>query len=117
MVIFDMNKQKAPGPDGFSPGFFQRAWSIVGEEVSEAILEFFQTGQLLQRANATILTLVPKKKNSASMGDYRPISCCNIIYKCITKILANRLLPGLHDIINSNQEALFLEEASQKTLC
>jgi hypothetical protein len=77
MVIFDMNKQKAPGPDGFSPGFFQRAWSIVGEEVSEAILEFFQTGQLLQRANATILTLVPKKKNSASMADYRPISCCN----------------------------------------
>jgi len=104
-VIFAMNKQKALGPDGFFAGFYQRAWSIVGEDVSNAVLEIFQIGRLLQRVNATILTLVPKKKNPATMGDYRPISCCNIIYKCITKILANRLLPGLDNIISSNQWA------------
>jgi hypothetical protein len=40
-VLFAMNKQKAQGPDGFSAGFFQRAWSIVGEDVSDAIKEFF----------------------------------------------------------------------------
>jgi hypothetical protein len=40
-VIFAMNKLKAPGPDGFSAGFYQRAWPIVGKEVTDAVLEFF----------------------------------------------------------------------------
>jgi hypothetical protein len=39
------------------------------------------------------------------MGDYRPISCCNLIYKCITKILANRLIPGLQEVMSPNQGA------------
>jgi hypothetical protein len=40
-VIFAMNKHKAPGPDGFSAGFYQKAWTIVGQDVSDAVLEFF----------------------------------------------------------------------------
>ncbi len=39
--MFSLNKNKALGPDGFSAGFFQRAWPIVGEDVIEAILDFF----------------------------------------------------------------------------
>jgi hypothetical protein len=39
------------------------------------------------------------------MGDFRPISCCNLIYKCITKLLANRLVPCLEAIISPNQTA------------
>jgi hypothetical protein len=77
----------------------------VGDEVCEAVLEFFQTGMLLKEVNSTIPTLVPKKKNDVFMGDYRPISCCNLVYKCITKILANRLVSGLEDFISSNQGA------------
>jgi hypothetical protein len=37
------------------------------------------------------------------MGDYRPISCCNVVYKCITRVLANRLRLGLNDVVSSNQ--------------
>jgi hypothetical protein len=59
--------------------FFHKAWPIVGDEVCEAVLEFFQTGRLLKEVNSTILTLVPKKKNDVFMGDYRPISCCNLV--------------------------------------
>jgi hypothetical protein len=39
------------------------------------------------------------------MGSYRPISCCNVIYKCFSKILANRLLLGLNEIISLNHGA------------
>jgi hypothetical protein len=39
------------------------------------------------------------------MGDFMPISCCNLVYKCITKILANRLVAGLDEVISSNQGA------------
>jgi hypothetical protein len=69
--------------------FFKHAWPIIGGDVLDAIKSFFVSSKLLKRVNATIITLVPKKINPASMGDYRPISCCNFIYKCITKILAN----------------------------
>jgi hypothetical protein len=60
---------------------------------------------LLKEVNATIITLVPKKINPSSMGDFRPISCCNVIYKCITKILSNRMLPFLADLVGMNQSA------------
>jgi len=80
-VVMSMNKSKAPGLDGFSAGFFHKAWLIIGSDVCDAVLEFFNSGLLLKEVNSTILTLVPKKKNASSMGDYRPISCCNIVYK------------------------------------
>ena len=38
---------------------------------------------MLKEVNATILTLVPKKVNPFAMGDFRPIACCNVVYKCI----------------------------------
>jgi hypothetical protein len=103
--MFSMKGNKAPGPDGFSASFYQKAWPVVGSCVEEAVLEFFGSGKLLKEVNSTIITLVPKKRNPSSMGDYRPISCCNVIYKCITKVLANRLLPGLDEVLSSNQGA------------
>lgn len=67
---------------------------------------FFHTShQLLKEVNATIITIVPKKPNPMKMGDFRPISCCNLIYKCITKILANRLVSCLDAIISPIQTA------------
>jgi hypothetical protein len=39
-TIFSMNKNKVPGPYGFSDGFFHKAWPIVENGVVEAILEF-----------------------------------------------------------------------------
>ncbi|XP_020253878.1 uncharacterized protein LOC109830936 [Asparagus officinalis] len=38
---------KAPGPDGFNVAFFKSSWSVVGDEVTQAVDEFFKTGKLL----------------------------------------------------------------------
>lgn len=68
-----------------------------------AILSFFNDGKFLKEVNATIITLFPKVPNPNKMGDCRPISCCNIIYKCITKIHANRLRPCLNGVVSANR--------------
>ncbi|XP_011101788.1 uncharacterized protein LOC105179850 [Sesamum indicum] len=31
-AVFDIDEDKAPGPDGYSSGFFKAAWPIVGQE-------------------------------------------------------------------------------------
>ena len=55
--------------------------------------------------NSTILALVPKKLDSLEMRDYRPIACCNVLYKVVSKIVANRLKRLLPEIIAENQSA------------
>ena len=64
---------------------------------------FFSSGKLLKEFNTTIITLVPKVSNTSTMGDFRPISCCNTMYKIISKVLANRLKYVLPHIINKSQ--------------
>lgn len=45
------------------------------------------------------------------MSEVRPISCSTGLYKGITKILANKLLPSLVTILSQNQTA-FLPKRS-----
>ncbi|KAL2251925.1 UNVERIFIED_CONTAM: hypothetical protein Sindi_2314800 [Sesamum indicum] len=59
-AVFDIAEDKAPGPDGYSSGFFKAAWQVVGQEVTKAVLDFFKTGKLLKQVNSTILALIPK---------------------------------------------------------
>lgn len=40
-AFFSLPKNKTCGPDGFSPEFFTGCWSVVGPEITEAVLEFF----------------------------------------------------------------------------
>ncbi|XP_022030846.1 uncharacterized protein LOC110931776 [Helianthus annuus] len=104
-AMFSIGDNKAPGPDGFTSVFFKKTWDIVGEEVSDAIMQFFDNGKLLQQVNHTIIALVPKVPTPSSVLDYRPISCCNVILKCISKILADRIKGSLGGLVNINQSA------------
>ncbi|KAL2252862.1 UNVERIFIED_CONTAM: hypothetical protein Sindi_0080900 [Sesamum indicum] len=103
--VFDIAEDKAPGPDGYSSGFFKAAWPVVEEEVTRAVLDFFTTGKLLKQINSTILTLIPKVHTPMSVNDFRPISCCNVLYKIIAKLLVQRLSNLLDKIISPCQTA------------
>uniref|UniRef100_A0A803P6B0 Reverse transcriptase domain-containing protein n=1 Tax=Cannabis sativa TaxID=3483 RepID=A0A803P6B0_CANSA len=104
-AMFQMHPDKSPGPDGMTPGFFQRCWHIVGRDVFRLVQEFFVTGSFPTSLNATNVVLIPKKKNPRSMGDLRPISLCNVLYKVISKVLANRLKVVLPYVISDTQSA------------
>lgn len=70
-----------------------------------AIAEFFRNGRLLKDLNSTTIVLIPKSIAACRLGEFRPISCCNLVYKVITKIIANRLKPILQKSISRNQAA------------
>ncbi|KAL0444694.1 UNVERIFIED_CONTAM: hypothetical protein Slati_2192100 [Sesamum latifolium] len=44
--IFDIAEDKAPGPDSFSSAFYKAAWSVIGDEITEAVQEFFHSDKL-----------------------------------------------------------------------
>lgn len=104
-TMFKLNENKSPGPDGLTSGFFKAAWKIVGTETITSIKNFFATAFLPYSMNSTILTLVPKRQGASAVTDFRPISCCNTIYKLISKLLVKRLKPLLPPLILPNQTA------------
>lgn len=99
-TMFSLAKGKAPGPDDFNVDFFKSSWEIVGPSITLAIKDFLRSGSLLKETIANVLALVPKVPNASLMNDFRPIACYNMVYKCITKILANRVASVLSSIIS-----------------
>ncbi|GJT08973.1 hypothetical protein Tco_0843435 [Tanacetum coccineum] len=104
-AVFLMENDKSPGPDGFTAAFFKEAWDIIDTDVINVIREFFVNGKLLKEINHTIIALIPKVASPARVNDFRPISCCNVLFKCITKILSNRIKESLKSLISPNQSA------------
>nr|GEX15550.1 RNA-directed DNA polymerase, eukaryota, reverse transcriptase zinc-binding domain protein [Tanacetum cinerariifolium] len=119
-AMYSIDDNKAPGPNGYNAKFFKKAWNIVGNDVCRAVEEFFLSvgndvcraveefflsGKLLGELNATLITLVPKVSTPIKVTNFRPISCCNVAYKCISKIITNMIKNVLDTIVDKNQSA------------
>ncbi|GJV12664.1 hypothetical protein Tco_1354205 [Tanacetum coccineum] len=104
-ALFSIGDDKSPGPDGFSAAFFKEAWIVIGQDIYNAVREFFRNGTMLKEINHTIIALLPKVKTPTRVTDFRPISCCNVLFKCISKLIANRIKHCLKSIISANQSA------------
>ncbi|CAI9288727.1 unnamed protein product [Lactuca saligna] len=104
-ALFDIEDDKAPGPDGYSAKFFKSMWTIIGEDFCLAVKEFFANGKILKEINSTVIALVPKVNSPGKVSDFRPISCCSVIYKCISKIIVGRVRNHLGSIVADNQSA------------
>ncbi|XP_074374427.1 uncharacterized protein LOC141714831 [Apium graveolens] len=76
-AIKSMHPDKASGPDGLNPTFFQHFWKLIGKE----------------------------KEKVEEVKDLRPIAMCNVLYKIVAKVLANRLKRVLPGLISEEQSA------------
>lgn len=103
--MFDMAPYKAPGPDGLPAGFYQKAWSIVGDSICSLVETYFETGTLPDGINDTLISLIPKVACPESVTQFGPISLCNVCYKVITKVMVNRMKPLLEKLVSREQSS------------
>lgn len=103
--LFGMHPDKSPGPDGMSPRFFQKYWQVVGDDIVKLVQNFFTTGKFEEYITETNIMMIPKKQNPETMADLRPIALCNVVYKVVSKVLANRLKHILNGVISESQSA------------
>ncbi|GJS34666.1 hypothetical protein Tco_0533048 [Tanacetum coccineum] len=85
-AVWDCGTNKSPGPDGFSFGFYRRFWYLIENDVYDVV-----------------------NPGANTVKDFRPISLIGSVYKIIAKILANRLVGVLGDIVNEVQSAFIAD--------
>ena len=85
--IFQLDRDKAPGPDGFTIAVFQDCWDVIKEDLVSVFVEFHRSGIINQSTNASFIVLLHKKNMSKKILDFKPISLITSLYKIIAKVL------------------------------
>ncbi|KAK4383266.1 putative ribonuclease H protein [Sesamum angolense] len=85
--------------------FFRSWFQYHGFNTTPLLRATWLEGRLLKQVNTTILALIPKVRAPSTVSDFRPISCCNVLYKVITKIIVQRLRLVLDKLISPSQNA------------
>jgi mannosylglycoprotein endo-beta-mannosidase len=60
-AIDQIEKNKAPGPDGFPAEFFQNFWGLIKDDLMVMFRSFFNAELPLFRLNYGTIILLPKK--------------------------------------------------------
>lgn len=104
-ALFSIGDLKAPGPDGLHAIFYKCFWNMLGGDLEDEVLQAVNSATIPEGWNDTTIVLIPKVTNPEKITQFRPISLCNVVYKVISKLLANRLKRILPDIVSPFQSA------------
>lgn len=69
-VVFSIDLDSAPRPDGFCSRFYQSCWDIVGAELHAVVLDYFSGSAMPRGFQSTLLILLPKKDSTATWADF-----------------------------------------------
>jgi hypothetical protein len=96
-AIFQMEHNKAPGPDGFLAEFYQFFWEVIKPDLLE-LFSSLHAGQFeLFRLNFGEIILLPKVNEEERIQQYRPICLLNVSFKIFTKVATIRLNSVAYD--------------------
>eukprot|EP00253_Pinus_taeda_P028919 PITA_28919 len=102
-VLKEMQNGKAPGPNGFNVDFFKVCWNIIKKDIVRVVEDSRLNRTILKALNTSFIALIPKQNNAQTPERYRPIALCNVVYKIISKVAANRLKPLLPTLVLGEQ--------------
>ena len=104
-AVFQMEHNKAPGPDGFPAEFYQFFWETIKADLIQLFVEFHRGELPLHSLNFGVITLLPKKEDATKVQQYRSICLLNVSFKVFTKVLMNRVSVVAQKIIKPSQTA------------
>jgi mannosylglycoprotein endo-beta-mannosidase len=104
-AIFQMEHNKAPGPDGFPAEFYQTFWDTIKLDLLEMFSDL-HAGQLeLFRLNFGKVILLRKVDEAERIQQYRPICLLNVSFKIFTKVATIRLNTVANHVVQPSQTA------------
>lgn len=80
----------------------------MGKDVYRTILGVSNNEIDLTLLNHIFITLIPKIKYSHTYSQFQPVSLCNLVFKLIAKVLANKLKTILDRLIDEAQSDFVL---------
>ena len=104
-AVFQMEHNKAPGPDGFPVEFYQVFWDVIKTDLVELFKDFHSGSLNLYSLNFGTIILLPKCKEAMKIQQYRPICLLNVSFKIFTKVATNRITGVAQKVISRTQTA------------
>jgi hypothetical protein len=104
-AVFDMEHNKAPGPDGFPAEFYQNFWEIIKGDLMQMFLDLHAGVLPLFSLNFDVITLLPKVQEANMIQQYRPICLLNVSFKIFTKVATIRVNAMADRIVSPTQIA------------
>ena len=80
-------------------------WTICCSPFTNAVISCINSGVIPAGLNHRYITLIPKVRSPEHVTEFCLIALCNILYKLISKVLANWLKKILLEIISESQSA------------
>ena len=103
-ALAKMKNGSCPGPDGLPAEFYKCFWRFLAPVFHETICYSYDESCLFSSGSRGVLNLIPKQnKDTRLLKNLRPITLLNADYKVIEKAIANRMVPALDFVINSDQ--------------
>jgi len=107
-AVFQMEHNKAPGPDGSPAEFNQVFWGVIKYDLLSLFAELHRETLDLYSLNFGIITLIPKVNNATKIQQYRPICVLNVSFKIFTKVATNRLNMVAKTMVRPTQTTFML---------
>lgn len=112
-----MDSLTLPGIDGYNVHFYKKWWHIIGPSFVPDVHEFFVSGFMPKLLNCTYVSLLAKISNASSVKDFRPIACCSVLYKIVSKTITNRMQGVLNELMSEANMLSFKVELFFITSC
>ncbi|KAL3684212.1 hypothetical protein R1sor_002234 [Riccia sorocarpa] len=95
--------KKSPRLDGVTSDAIKELWPWIRKDCRDMIVAFWLDGRLTVNTKKGVIKLIPKSEDRSKLKDWRPILLLGITYKILSKLLAERLKPLLHELVNEQQ--------------
>lgn len=103
-----MSPHKAPREDGFLTLFYHHCWVNMAPSLYHFVSVIQNESSLISLSKNTLFMLIPKIYQLEFLTHFRFVALCNVIYRLVSKIMVNHVLPFLNNIISLHKSIFIL---------